>query len=48
MASIRKEFVVKCAPAQVWAALQDFGGLHRRLAAGFVTDCSLEDEGLYG
>jgi carbon monoxide dehydrogenase subunit G len=45
MASIRKEFVVHCAPAQVWAALRDFGAVDRKLAAGFVTACALEEEG---
>jgi carbon monoxide dehydrogenase subunit G len=45
MASIRKEFVVRSAPAQVWAALRDFGAVDRKLAAGFVTACSLEEDG---
>jgi carbon monoxide dehydrogenase subunit G len=45
MASIRKEFVVRSTPAQVWAALRDFGEVHRKLAAGFVTACTLEEEG---
>jgi carbon monoxide dehydrogenase subunit G len=45
MASIRREFVVRSSPAQVWAALRDFGALDRKLAAGFVTACSLEEDG---
>lgn len=45
MASIRKDFSVAVPPAQVWAALRDFGAVHRVLAAGFVTDCVLEEEG---
>jgi carbon monoxide dehydrogenase subunit G len=45
MASIRKEFVVRSTPAQVWAALRDFGAVDRKLAAGFVTACALEDDG---
>jgi carbon monoxide dehydrogenase subunit G len=45
MASIRKEFIVRSAPAQVWAALRDFDGVDRKLAAGFVTACSLEEDG---
>src|SRR2546423_5859713 len=45
MASIRKEFVVRCTPEQVWAALRDFGEVHRKLAMGFVTACSLEEGG---
>jgi carbon monoxide dehydrogenase subunit G len=44
MASIRKEFIVRCAPEQVWSALRDFGAVDRKLAAGFVTACLLEDE----
>jgi carbon monoxide dehydrogenase subunit G len=45
MASIRKEFVVRSASAQVWAALRDFGAVDRKLAAGFVTACTLEEDG---
>jgi carbon monoxide dehydrogenase subunit G len=45
MASIRKEFIVRSAPAQVWAALRDFGAVNRKLAAGFVTACALEEDG---
>lgn len=30
--------------AHVWSALRDFGGLHDRLAAGFVTDTRLEGD----
>jgi carbon monoxide dehydrogenase subunit G len=45
MASIRKEFVVRSTPAQVWAALRDFGAVDRKLAAGFVTACALEEDG---
>jgi hypothetical protein len=45
MASIRKEFVVRCAPAQVWSALRDFGAVDSKLAPGFVTACALEEGG---
>lgn len=45
MASIRREFTVQAAPADVWAALRDFGAVHQVLAAGFVADCRLEEDG---
>src|SRR5258707_183735 len=28
----------------VWHALRDYGAVHRRVAAGFVTDCRLDGE----
>jgi hypothetical protein len=43
MATIRKQVVVDVAPELAWAALRDVGAVHTRLAAGFVTDCRLED-----
>jgi carbon monoxide dehydrogenase subunit G len=43
MASIRKEFLVDAAPDEVWAALRDFGAVHR-LAPGFVTNTSLDGD----
>lgn len=39
MASIRRETVIHANPDAVWDAVRDWGGLHHRLAAGFVTDC---------
>jgi carbon monoxide dehydrogenase subunit G len=45
MASIRKEFFVQAPPAHVWAALRDFGAVHQVLAAGFVVECALEEDG---
>ncbi|HVE53465.1 MAG TPA: SRPBCC family protein [Ramlibacter sp.] len=45
MASIHKEFTVRAPPAQVWAALRDFGRVHQVLAQGFVRDCALEEDG---
>jgi carbon monoxide dehydrogenase subunit G len=45
MASVRKEFVVQARPESVWAAVRDFGAVHEKLAPGFVTACSLEEEG---
>ena len=44
MASICQEVVIAARPDQVWAALRDWGALHRRLAPGFVTDCRLDGE----
>jgi hypothetical protein len=44
MASVRKEFLVDAAAEDVWAALRDFGAVHRRLAPGFVVDTRLEGE----
>jgi hypothetical protein len=44
MASIYKEVVIEVRPDEVWAALRDWGALHRRLAPGFVTDCRLDGE----
>src|SRR5262245_14765326 len=45
MASIRKEIWLDAAPETVWNAIRDVGSVHRRLAAGFVADCRLEDAG---
>jgi hypothetical protein len=42
MASIRKEIVIDCSPAQAWDALRDWGALHTRLAPGFVVDTRLD------
>ena len=42
MASIRKEISIDARPADVWAALSDFGAVHQRLAPGFVTNTRLE------
>lgn len=45
MASIRREFLVRARPEQVWAALKDFGAVDRVLARGFVSTCTLDDDG---
>ncbi|MGI8334427.1 SRPBCC family protein [Actinomadura scrupuli] len=42
MASVRKEITIDARPDEVWAALRDWGALHRRLVPGFVTDARLE------
>jgi hypothetical protein len=45
MASVREEFTINAPADGVWAALADFGMVHRRLAPGFVTDCHLDEGG---
>jgi Polyketide cyclase / dehydrase and lipid transport len=44
MASIYKEISLDSRPEEVWAALRDFGAVHRRVAPGFVTDCRLDGD----
>jgi Polyketide cyclase / dehydrase and lipid transport len=44
MATIRKEIVLDVPPTEVWDALRDFGAVHERLAAGFVTDVQLDGD----
>lgn len=44
MASITKETIVRAPISHVWSALRDFGRVHDRLAAGFVTDTRLEGD----
>ena len=44
MASIRKEIALAVRAEAVWAALGDVGAVHRRLAAGFVTDTRLDGD----
>ena len=42
MASIHKDIRIDAAPDHVWAAVRDFGAVHKRLAPGFVIDARLE------
>src|SRR4051812_27439453 len=44
MASIYKEISLDARPGDVWAAVRDYGAVHRRVAPGFVTDCRLEGD----
>ena len=44
MASIRKEILIEASPETVWAAVRDFGAVHRRLVPGFVTDARLDGD----
>ncbi len=43
MASITKDFPIDTGPEAVWAAVRDFGAVHR-LAPGFVTDTRLDGD----
>jgi carbon monoxide dehydrogenase subunit G len=43
MASIHKNIPIDASPDRVWAAVRDFGAVHR-LAPGFVVDTKLEDD----
>jgi carbon monoxide dehydrogenase subunit G len=43
MASIHKTFTVAAPAAAIWAAIRDFGAVHR-LAPGFVVDCQRDGE----
>ena len=45
MASIHKEIQIAAAADEVWAAVRDFGAVHKRVAPGFLTDCRLEPDG---
>jgi carbon monoxide dehydrogenase subunit G len=42
MATIIRQTMIDVSPDEAWAALTDFGGVHRRLAVGFVTACTLD------
>ena len=44
MASVRSEILIEARPEDVWAALRDWGAVHRRLVPGFVVDARLEGE----
>ena len=42
MASIGEEIAIDADPDDAWAALRDWGALHRRLVPGFVTDTRID------
>src|SRR5258705_5527309 len=44
MASIDKDISIDASPAEVWAAVRDFGSTHRRLVPGFVLDSRLDGD----
>jgi hypothetical protein len=44
MASIHRDIAINARAEDVWAAVRDFGAVHRRLAPGFVRDAQLEGD----
>jgi hypothetical protein len=44
MASIHKNIPIDAHTDDVWAAVRDFGAVHRRLAPGFVLDAQLDGD----
>jgi Polyketide cyclase / dehydrase and lipid transport len=44
MASIHKVILLDAAAEDVWAAVADFGAVHRRLVPGFVLDARLDGD----
>ncbi|MEE1783980.1 SRPBCC family protein [Streptomyces sp. SP17BM10] len=44
MATIHRDVPIDAAPEEIWAAIRDWGEVHRRLAPGFVTDTRVEGD----
>jgi Polyketide cyclase / dehydrase and lipid transport len=44
MASIHRDIPIDARAADVWAAVRDFGAVHRRLAPGFALDAHLDGD----
>ena len=44
MASIHKDIPIDAHPDDVWAAVRDFGAVHKRLVPGFVLDARLDGD----
>jgi Polyketide cyclase / dehydrase and lipid transport len=44
MASIHNDIPLPASAHDVWDAVRDFGALHRRLAPGFVTACTIDGD----
>lgn len=44
MASIHRDIPIDAHPDEVWAAVRDFGAVHKRLVPGFVVDARLDGE----
>jgi len=44
MASIHKDIRIDAHPDDIWAAMRDFGAVHKRLAPGFVLDAQLDGD----
>lgn len=43
MATLQKQIALDAPAATVWAALRDFGAVHRRVAPGFLTDLRMDN-----
>src|ERR1700687_1580536 len=44
MASIHRDILIDARAEDVWAAVRDFGAVHRRLTPGFVLDAQLDGD----
>ena len=44
MASIHRDIPINARAEDVWAAVRDFGAVHRRLAVGFALDAQIEGD----
>jgi carbon monoxide dehydrogenase subunit G len=44
MASLHRDIPIDARPEEVWAAVRDFGAVHRRLAPGFALDAHLDGD----
>jgi hypothetical protein len=44
MASIHKDILIDASLDHVWAAVRDFGAVHKRLVPGFVLDARLDGD----
>jgi carbon monoxide dehydrogenase subunit G len=44
MASLHRDISIDAGPEEVWAAVRDFGAVHRRLAPGFALDAHLDGD----
>jgi hypothetical protein len=44
MACVRKAILIDTRPEDAWAALRDWGDVHRRLVPGFVVDARLDGD----
>jgi hypothetical protein len=42
MATLRRQIALEAGPANVWAAIRDFGAVHTRVAPGFLTRLEMD------
>src|SRR5919109_5186588 len=42
MATLRRQIALEAGPANVWAAIRDFGAVHTRVAPGFLTKLEMD------